>query len=275
MEPVRLAVLDLYDNTPNLGMGRIKELVEMFGDAYHYDIFDVRGKAEVPDMSYDVYISSGGPGSPHDGDGVWDEKLFNWMDEVWAWNASGEMPKKYVFFICHSFQMACKHFGIGTVSKRRTPSFGIFPTHKTEAGKMEALFDGLPNPFYIADFRDWQVVEPDMRRMDELGAEILALEKIRPNIPLERAIMAVRFSPEMFGTQFHPEADAKGMLHHFSDSERRKKIIEDHSEEKYLDMIDHLNDPDKISLTQRIVLPLFLSRSLRAARAEKRMPELA
>lgn len=270
-----MAILDLYDNTPNLGMGRIKELVEMFGNAYAYDIFDVRGKAEVPDMSYDVYISSGGPGSPHDGDGVWDEQFFNWMDKVWDWNASGEMPKKYVFFICHSFQMACKHFGIGTVCKRGRPSFGVYPTHKTEAGKMEAIFDGLPNPFYIADFRDWQVVEPDMRQIDELGAEILALEKVRPHVPLERAIMAVRFSPEIFGTQFHPEADAKGMLHHFSDPVRMKKIIEEHSETKYYEMIDHLNDPDKISLTQRIVLPLFLSRSLRAARAEKMMPEPA
>ncbi len=275
MEPVRLAILDMYDNTPNLGMGRIKELVETFAGAFEYEVFDVRGQAVVPDMSFDVYISSGGPGSPHDGDGVWDVKYYDWIEEVWQWNLAGDMPPKHVFFICHSFQMACKHFGIGTVSKRRKPSFGIFPVYKTEVGKFEPLFDGLLNPFYAADFRDWQVVEPDMRRIDALGAEILALEKIRPHVPLERAIMAVRFSQEIFGTQFHPEADAQGMLHHFSDPVRRNKIIEDHSEEKYLDMIDHLNDPDKISLTQRIVLPIFLSRSLRAVRAARMTPEPA
>ncbi len=275
MESVRLAILDMYDNTPNLGMGRIKELVEMFAGAYEYEIFDVRGKSEVPDMSFDVYISSGGPGSPHDGDGEWDNKYYNWMEEVWLWNQNSGMPPKHVFFICHSFQMACKHFGIGTVSKRLKPSFGIFPVFKTEMGKFEPLFDGLLNPFYAADFRDWQVIEPDMRRIDELGAEILALEKIRPHVPLERAIMAVRFSQEIVGTQFHPEADAQGMLHHFSDPVRRNKIIKDHSEEKYLDMIEHLNDPDKISLTQRIVLPIFLSRALRASRAGRLQPETA
>ncbi len=107
MEPVRLAILDLNDNTPNLSIGRLKELVAMFADAYEYEIFDVRGKAEVPDMSFDVYISYGGPGSPHDGDGVWDAKLFDWMDAVWQWNLADEFPPKHVFFICLSFQMAC------------------------------------------------------------------------------------------------------------------------------------------------------------------------
>lgn len=274
MESVRLAILDMYDNTPNLGMGRIKDLIAIFGDAYEYDIFDVRGKAETPDMSYDVYISTGGPGSPHDGDGVWDVMYYDWMEAVWQWNLLGEMPKKQVFFICHSFQMACKHFGIGKVIKRNTPSFGIFPVHPTDAGKYEPLFDSLPNPFYVADFREWQVVAPDEQHIEELGAEILALEKIRPHIALERALMAVRFSPEIVGTQFHPEADAEGMRHHFSDPERRDKIIKDHSELKYLEMLSHLKDPDKISFTQRIILPIWLSRSLRAVRAQKRQPEL-
>lgn len=269
MEPVRLAILDLNNNTPNLSIGRLKELVGMFADAYEYQIFDVRGKAEVPDLSFDVYISSGGPGSPHDGDGVWDVLFYDWMEAVWHWNLADEMPKKQVFFICHSFQIACKHFGIGTVSRRRSPSFGIFPVFKTEMGKMETFFSGLPNPFHVADFRDWQVVDPDAKRLDELGAEILALEKVRPHVPLERAIMVVRFSQEIFGTQFHPEADAKGMLHHFEDPVRKAKIITDHSEEKYLEMIEHLNDPDKISLTQRIILPIFLSRALRAVRAAR------
>ncbi len=273
MEPVRLAILDMNNKTPNLSMGRIKELVEMFAGAFEYEVFDVRAKAEVPGMDFDVYISSGGPGSPHDGDGHWDALFYDWMQNVWEWNLTDDVPRKHVFFICHSFQMACKHFGIGTVNERQKPSFGIFPVFKTEEGMFEPCFDGLLNPFYVADFRSWQVVQPDMRRIDELGAQILALEKIRPHVPLERAIMAVRFSPEIIGTQFHPEADAVGMLHHFQDPERRAKIIADHSEEKYLDMIEHLHDPDKISLTQRIVLPIFLSRALRAVRAGRKAPQ--
>jgi homoserine O-succinyltransferase len=45
-----------------------------------YHIFDVRSKNEVPDLSYDAYISSGGPGSPIDSAGsIWEEKIL-WFD---------------------------------------------------------------------------------------------------------------------------------------------------------------------------------------------------
>ena len=69
MKLLKLAILDLYDNTPNQGMRCIKEIVKHFDSEYDWKVFDVRGKAEVPDLSYDIYISTGGPGSPHDGDG--------------------------------------------------------------------------------------------------------------------------------------------------------------------------------------------------------------
>ena len=260
---MRLAILDLYNNTPNQGMRCIKEIVDRYRAELEWEVFDVRGKAEVPDMSFDIYISSGGPGSPLDGDGVWDANFYKWLDEVWNWNERETEPKKYVFFICHSFQMAVNHFKLAEVNRRKSPSFGTFTCHLTEEGQKEPVFDGLPNPFYIADFRDWQVVQPDLKWMEELGAEILALEKIRPHVPLERAIMGIRFSKEMIGVQFHPEADPEGMLKHFMEPQRRKSIIENHSEEKYLRMIQHLNDSDKIGLTHDVVLPGFLNRAVR------------
>lgn len=266
MKSVRLAILDLYDNTPNQGMRCIKAIVNSFPELKDWDCFDVRGKAETPGLDYDIYISTGGPGSPHDGDGEWDRRYYEWLESVWEWNQQAKGPKKHVFFICHSFQMACKFFRIGQVTRRKSTSFGTFLCHMTDAGATDPLLDGLPNPFYIADFRDWQVVQPDVDRIEELGAGILALEKIRPHVPLERAIMAVRFSGEIVGTQFHPEADPDGMVEHFLDPERRKNIIAEHSERKYIRMMNHLRDPDKIALTYEVVLPGFLHRSIRRVR---------
>ncbi len=268
MKAVRLAILDLNNNVPNQGMRCIQQIASQFEKQLDVSIFDVRSKEEVPGLDFDIYISTGGPGSPYDGDGVWDKLYFDWLDSVWNWNQIPGNPKKHAFFICHSFQMICIHFQLAKIVKRLSKSFGIFPVHQTGIGVREPLFDGLPNPFYAADFRDWQVIEPDVERLEEMGAEILSLEKIRPHIPLERAVMAIRFSNEFFGTQFHPEADADGMLLHFIDPERRKVIIEEHSEEKYLQMIDHLRDSDKIELTHDIILPLFLSRAIRAVRRE-------
>ena len=264
MDKFKVAILDLYDNTPNQGMRCIQDILATFQSTLTWEVFDVRGSASVPDLSYDIYISTGGPGSPYDGDGVWDKKYYKWLDACWQWNQNPDNSKKHVFFICHSFQMAVIHFKVAEVVRRKTKSFGIFPVHPTPAGKKEPLFNGLPRPFWVADFRDWQAIQPNYNKLKAMGAEILAIEKIRPHIPLERAIMGIRFSQEMIALQFHPEADADGMLVHFLDPERRKAVIEEHSEEKYLEMIEGLNDSNKIRRTHEIVLPLFLHRSIAA-----------
>ena len=66
---IKLAILDLNDNTTNLGLRSIVEHVEAFSDTFTYEIFDVRYKNEIPSLDFDVYISSGGPGDPRVGDG--------------------------------------------------------------------------------------------------------------------------------------------------------------------------------------------------------------
>ena len=73
--------------------------------------------------------------------------------------------------------------------------------------------------------------------------------------------MAIRFSDEIFGTQFHPEADPKGMLENLKDDKNREAMIENFGVEKYLETIDRMDDPDKIVLTQAQILPRFLQHS--------------
>ncbi|MEM9820061.1 MAG: GMP synthase [Bacteroidota bacterium] len=257
-EKMKLAILDLYDGEPNQGMRAIKSIVETYKDHFDYTVFDVRGKAEVPDTSYDVYISSGGPGSPLDGDGIWNKQFFDLIDQLWAINQSGEGPTKYAFFICHSFQMVCDHFDLARVLPRKSRAFGTFPAHMTPAGSVEPYFAALPNPFCVADFRLWQVVQPDHDAFEAMGAKILALEKIRPHVPLERAIMAIRFSRAFFGVQFHPEADPEGMRIHFGKAERKAEIIKKHGAEKFERMMSDLEDEKQIPLTFKTILPTFL-----------------
>jgi homoserine O-succinyltransferase/O-acetyltransferase len=267
MSKARLAILDLYDGTPNQGMRCIKDIVDSFEGQVTYQVFDVRGKAEVPDLGFDFYISTGGPGDPRVGDGHWDEKYFAWLQAIWTWNQQEE-AKKPVFFICHSFQMAVGFFNLAVVSERKSMSFGTFPVHLTDAGVREPVFDGLNNPFWAADFRSYQVTMPNEARFDELGAELLAIEKIRPHVPLERALMAIRFSPEMLGVQFHPEADPEGMIAHFIDPERREAIIEEHGAEKYHRLLADMRHPKRIIHTYSRVLPQFIAQSLAVIHGE-------
>ena len=265
---LRVAILDLYEGRPNEGMRCIQQILQEYSRAKGLPvvtkIFDVRLKEELPDLSFDIYLSSGGPGSPLETEGVsWDNKYMDWLYNMVKHNkVSSEADKKYVFFICHSFQLACRFFKTGKVTKRKSTAFGVFPIHMKSEGKKDAVFHGLKDPFYAVDSRDYQVIEEEKTDVKKKGATVLAIEKERPHIPLQRAIMAIRFNEFMLGTQFHPEADAAGMSMYLQRADKKKTVIEGYGEEKWKSMIHQLNDPDKIRKTYSEVIPNFLNIAL-------------
>lgn len=267
-QTVHIAILDLYEGHENQGMRGIREILNQYGELNHLSIvskeFDVRLKNELPDASYDIYISTGGPGSPTESEGLkWDTLYFQWLSKMEKWNNDpAHIQKKFIFFICHSFQLACRHFKIAQLTKRKSTAFGVFPVHLLEDGKSEPVFEGMPDPFYAVDSRDYQVVQPDRNRLQELRAKILCIEKERPHVPYERALMGVRFTDHFIGTQFHPEADAIGMTIHLKTEKRKKTVIENYGIAKWESMIERLNDPDKILWTHDHILPNFLNIAL-------------
>jgi len=264
MRKIKLALLNLYDGLPNQGMRALREIISEFDDQISWKEFDVRSKHEIPDLDFDIYISSGGPGDPRAGDGVWDKAWQNLVDELWNHNLNTAeiQHKKHMFLICHSFQMACHHFGLGTITKRVATSFGIYPCHKTKAGQQDQLLEKLDDPYYVVDSRDWQLVQPRLKVFRDRGAKILSLEKLRTHLEYERAIMAVRFSDEFVGTQYHPEADPYGMKIHFEKPENRETILKNYSVRKYNDMMRNLESPERIARTKRSVIPSFIENAI-------------
>ena len=265
---IRIAILDLYQGHENQGMRCIREIINQWGEVNDLDVlldeFDVRQKLSIPDFSYDVYISSGGPGSPLESiEEEWDILYMEWLKNILIYNKNSENEvKKQVFFICHSFQLACRYFKIANVCKRKSTSFGVFPVHMMEEGKEEAVFEGLNDPFYIVDSRDYQVIEPNHQLLQQSGGKILAIEKERPHIPFERALMALRFNEYFIGTQFHPEADAIGMSMYLQRKDKKENVIENHGLAKWESMVEQLLDPDKIMFTYSKILPNFLNQAI-------------
>jgi homoserine O-succinyltransferase/O-acetyltransferase len=133
------------------------------------------------------------------------------------------------------------------------------------AGANEPIFTHLQDPFYAVDSRHWQVTEPDQEQLDKIGASVLAIEKERPHVPLERAIMGIRFNEYMVGTQFHPEADPQGMSHYLQRADKKKMVVANHGYEKWESMVEQLNDPDKILYTYAHMLPNFLQIAIEQA----------
>jgi len=268
---IKIAILDLYEGHANEGMRCIKQIIDQFKTDNNlpivHDEFEVRLSNNVPDLSYDIYISSGGPGSPLESEDVeWEVNYFRFIERLQRWNAEEGTRKKHVLFICHSFQLACRHFRIAQIAKRKSTAFGVFPVHLLPDGKNERLFDGLPDPFYVVDSRDYQVIQPDLEQIRKQGAKILCIEKERPHVPLERAIMSVRFNDYMVGVQFHPEADAKGMLVHLENPVKKQNIIERYSFEKWQSIVEALSNPEKILWTYETMLPNFLKNAIEKER---------
>lgn len=266
-QPIKVAILDLYDGEANDDMRGFREILQRYKAKHNlnlsFEVFDVRRKAQVPGTNFDIYISSGGPGSPIDSEGTkWEKNYFGLVDKLEDHNLSNNEQKKYGFFVCHSFQLMCRKYGLGDVNMRRSESFGVLPVHKTPAAVNEPVFEGLADPFYAIDSRFWQVINPNQQRFAELGMQLMAIEKERPHVNLPRAIMAIRFSDYFFATQFHPEVDAPGLKQRLLTDEKKKEVINDHGLDKYNQILQYLNDDDKITLTHNTMIPNFLGQAI-------------
>lgn len=268
---IKIALLDMYNGIPNQGMRCIIDVISRFSPVVSFEIFDVRVKCELPEIKkFDIYISTGGPGNPLLGDGEWDKKYYEFIDSLTKWNNENNV-KKHVLFICHSFQMACLHFGLATITKRNDTSFGVMTIHKTKEGLTDPLFEGLADPFYAIDSRDYQVVQPKLSVFAKKGAKIISLEKIRDNVQYERAIMAVRFTDYFVGTQFHPEADPISFVSHLRNKEAKEKIKNMKGKKKFRNMLEDLMDDDKIYRTNETLIPNFLRIAINDLMKTKKM----
>ena len=266
-QPIKVAILDLYDGVENEGMRGFREILQRYKAKndlnLSYEVFDVRQKVEVPGTEFDIYISSGGPGSPIDSEGTeWEKKYFRLIDSLEDHNLSNAQQKKYGFFVCHAFQLMCRKYRLGDINMRKSASFGVLPVHQTNAAKNEPVFEGLADPFYSVDSRLWQVINPNEKRFVDFGMQLLAIEKERPYVDLPRAMMAIRFNDYFFATQFHPEADATGVQNLLLKDEKKKEVVSEHGLDKYNEMLEHLEDPDKITHTQNTIIPNFLDQAV-------------
>jgi GMP synthase-like glutamine amidotransferase len=256
---LNIAIIDMYDGNTNVGMECIQLLLAHWSKdrniGIEYQIFRVRNYCEIPHNEFDAYISTGGPGSPVDSKGEpWDILYTEWLDQMFK-------LEKPVFLICHSFQIACRHFNLGKISLRKSRQMGILPVHPIEYND---LFKGLEDPFFALESRLYQITEPNDELISSMGARITCLEKIRPQVPLERAIMGIQFNEHMAGVQFHPEGEYHILLNYFKEEKIKNSIIEEFGIEKWDRMIEHLNDPRKIKSTFEAIIPNFLDKALKA-----------
>lgn len=264
---INIALLDMNNNEPNLGMKNLVDLVEQFTQLHiqnaAFQIFDVRHRHQIPQIEdFDIFIASGGPGNPNFSGLPWEKSFTDFLDKLIDHNQNSKQ-KKHAFLICHSFQMALIHWRLAEVIERETYSFGILPIYLTRYGKKDEVFTRLNQPFYAVDSRSYQCLNPNYRKMKRLGIKILAIERFRAHRNLSRALMSVRFTDEIIGTQFHPEANAEDVLCWLKDENYKQKLIDKIGWENYIETLDRAEDEDKIKKTHSEILPSFLGSAIK------------
>lgn len=268
-DSISVAVLDLNDGFKNQGISCIYQLLDdsqqNWKTRHNYDLnlkiehFRVRDFGEVPKHRFDIYISSGGPGSPHDGDGKqWEVDYFQLLDDVFEHNLHKER-KSFFFAICHSFQVLTRHFGFAEVCDAPRSVYGIMPAYPTPQGATSYLLEGLGERFFAFERRNYQVVHPDASALSALGVKVLALES-RHGLR-GKALMTISIGEEIQATQFHPEADRDSILRNFLDLEKREHILAHNGEELFNKMLASLQAEDRVKRTHDLIIPRFLTKA--------------
>ena len=258
---LRVAILSMYRNQESQSMLYIRSFLENQSKKHPiaWKVFATRKSDELPQLEdYDLFISTGGPGDPHDGKGqAWENHYFDFLSQIQAHNASGVKPK-FVFSICHSFQLLCRWLEIAEVIQRPKTCFGIFPCQKEEAGKSDPLFGKLPTGFLVVENRNWQCVRPDLNKLAELGISILAKEMQAPEPGAEPAILGLRISPYWVATQFHPETNPAEMKELFTTPKKVKEVLESYNAAKLEEIRSMLEQRNpSLSDTFETLLPEF------------------
>jgi hypothetical protein len=130
------------------------------------------------------------------------------------------------------------------------------------AGLEDPLFGKLSQPFLVVENRSWQCVQPNEERMKALGIRILAKEMNPPGREAEPALLALRVSPWWLATQFHPETDPSEMKAIFSEEKKKQSVIGEHGSEKWVEIMDLLEQKNpSLAQTRDCLLPEFFRKA--------------
>jgi len=269
MERLHVSLVDMNNGVANEAIRCFRRLLTAFVGrvraanprlTVHLEHVQPRNLGELPTHDVDLFLSTGGPGSPHDG---WDERWCTgyrtFLD--WMMDAAVRRPEAPPagFLICHSYEIAVQHFRFAQMRPRRDLKFAIFPAYVTPEGRRAPFLAPFRDRLFIWEHRQWQAVELDARRMAEHGGALLATESRPGRTDKGEALLSFRFGPGLDGTQFHPEADRAGVLAWIDRPEHAAALQDAYGRSLYDRMMRTLADPTRLARTFALLIPGWLT----------------
>ncbi len=222
-----------------------------------------RNLGELPAHDDDLVLSSGGPGSPHDGfDDAWAVGFRSFLDHVVEKNKHAPHAAPKVLAVCHSFQLSVIHFKVAEMRKRPSLKFGLMPAYMTQEGERADFLGPFGYRLFCWEHRNWEALNLDKKRLEALGGTVLAKETHHTHAPVKHkgdAILALRFAPGIDGTQFHPEADKPGVMNWIERPEHKVAVQDAYGEVLYDRMVKSLANPERLAKTFALLIPGWLT----------------
>lgn len=269
LRPLRLCIIDMNNAHVNQAMRCLRGIAASFFEqavahnpGLTCELIEVspRDTNDPVPRDCDLYLSSGGPGSPFDGDGQpWADDYGRFSDGVVESATRGGEGAQALFAICYSFEMVVRHFQIAHIAPRAERKFGVMPIYTTSEGQRHPLLAAFGDRLFAFEHRNWEAIDLDEGRLRSLGGRLLARES-RDGVSKGRALLAIEVATGIESVQFHPEADRPGVMNWVARPEQAAAFKAVYGEVTYQAMLRTLENPRRLARTFALVIPGWLIR---------------
>jgi GMP synthase-like glutamine amidotransferase len=269
LRPLRVCIVDMNNGHVNQAMRCLRGIVGGFFDrvqaqnptlACELSEVSPRDTNEAIPRDADLYVSSGGPGSPFDGDGQpWVDDYGRFVDGIVESSAKDDGSQRSLFAICYSFEMVVRHYKLAEIAPRSDRKFGVMPVYTTVEGQQHPLLAPFGDRLFAFEHRNWEAIDLDKKRLESLGGKLLARES-RDGVSKGRAILGLDVAPGLEAVQFHPEADRPGVMNWVARPEQAAAFKATYGELTYQAMLRTLDDPLRLARTYALVIPGWMTR---------------
>ncbi len=246
-----------------------RRIVDSFGKRVHaanpgvelvFRHVQPRNLGELPSHDDDIVLSSGGPGSPHDGwDEPWCVGYRSFLDWVIEQNLKKAHESVKALVVCHSFEVSIVHFKVAEMRKRSALKFGLMPAYMTSHGERADFLSPFGYRLFCWEHRNWEAIGLDAKALADLGGELFAKETHETGAHKGDALLALRFAPGIDGTQFHPEADKPGVMNWIERPEHKVAVENAYGATLYERMLKSLSNPERLAKTFALLIPGWLT----------------